>query len=125
LIDGGSKELQKHSMTYYLSFAFGAILFVGGAMGYLKGGSTVSLLASLPLGLAYVLGGFLIKNNLENPVQTGPTGYLISWISSILLFIVGIIRFNATRKFMPAGLLLLLGLIGSVVYYLQYTSKKK
>jgi uncharacterized membrane protein (UPF0136 family) len=69
------------------------------------------------------VGGYLIKSNIENPLQTGPTGYLMSLIASVILVAVGAIRFNATKKFMPAGLLLILGLIGSIVFYMEYKKK--
>jgi uncharacterized membrane protein (UPF0136 family) len=48
------------------------------------------------------------------------TGALISLVASVILLIVGVVRFSSTGKFMPAGMLAVLGLVGTIVNYLSH-----
>ncbi|KAL0489115.1 4 TM domain-containing transmembrane protein [Acrasis kona] len=105
-------------MSYVISFVYSLLILIGGLMGFLKG-SQASLYGSLPLVVLFGLGGYLIKNG-SNPTN----GILVSLVSSVLLAIVGAIRFNASRKFMPAGLLLVLGVVGVLYHYTLYSSRK-
>jgi uncharacterized membrane protein (UPF0136 family) len=82
-----------------------ALLLLGGVMGYIKGKSTISLFSSLIFAILIALSllGILI-----------PLDYLPVFLAIIM--IVFLIRLLKTRKFMPAGLMLVLTGIFLAVY---------
>lgn len=70
-----------------------ALLVVGGAIGYVKAGSKISLFASLGFAVPLVLA------------------LLLRWPSNVSVVVLGIhfvyfaVRFVRTKKFMPGGML--------------------
>lgn len=86
------------------TLAYGILAIVGGVIGYKQAGSQVSLLSGLISGLLLLVGSYLLFAGSA----IGPT---LSAIVSILLIVVFVIRLAKTRKFMPAGLMIILGLI--------------
>jgi uncharacterized membrane protein (UPF0136 family) len=73
------------------------LLVAGGLMGYLKAGSKVSLVTALGFAAALALCGY-------GPVPHGPK--LVAMLQAVLLAVFGV-RYLKTRKFMPAGLMVL------------------
>ncbi|KAG2195193.1 hypothetical protein INT47_006724 [Mucor saturninus] len=82
-------------MSDILGYLYGLVVFTGGAIGYLKAGSTASILAGAIFGFLAAYGAYL-----DNKILA----FLTSWI---LLAVMGP-RFYRGRKFMPAGLVTLL-----------------
>jgi len=85
----------------------------GGAMGYLRKGSTISLLAGLGFGGALVGSGILIAQN-----ESFKGHVLASGATSVMTVAMGQ-RFLSSGKFMPAGMVAALGAVG-----LAYNAKK-
>ena len=85
----------------------GILLFIGGTIGFLKRKSVMSLVASSLIGSSFVYSSYLIGNNDRN-------GVLVALIASIVLSIAMGIRFLKGKKFMPAGLVTLLGIVALI-----------
>lgn len=95
---------------------FGLLTIVGGLIGYLKAGSTISLVSGGIAGLLLLLAAFLL------PTQFG-VGLAIALIVSILLagrFIPHLIK---TGKVMPDAMMSVLSVIGIVVAVLAWLKK--
>ena len=86
-----------------MNFSVGGLVIVGGAMGYLKKGSKVSLLAGLTFGGLLVGSGIMISGDKQYEGHV-----LASSASGIMALAMGQ-RFLSTGKFMPAGLVATLG----------------
>jgi len=82
---------------------YGALVALGGLIGYLKAGSFRSLVVGILFGFALILSTF-------GPTST--TGSLphFFWLT-LMSSTVFIGRFYSTRRFMPAGLLVLLSAV--------------
>ncbi len=87
---------------------YGIVLIVGGVMGQVKSGSTVSLAAGGLCGLASLVALWV---SLSDPAQ----GFLIGAMLALLLTGVFLSRFFRTRKFMPAGVVLLLSIVVGIL----------
>ncbi len=81
---------------------YGVFLFLGAFMG-LKAGSRVSLIMGIVVSLIVGVGVYLTESD---PIQ----GFQILTGVSGLLALVFAIRLLKTRKFMPAGMLLIVSL---------------
>lgn len=84
--------------------SYGALLIVGGLMGYVKGGSKVSLFAGA------IAGGLCVGATWLSMDQPG-NGLTLGALIAFLLAGVFINRFAKTRKVVPAGVILVLSLI--------------
>ena len=84
--------------------SYGALLIVGGLMGYVKGGSKVSLFAGA------IAGGPCVGATWLSMDQPG-NGLTLGALIAFLLAGVFINRFAKTRKVVPAGVILVLSLI--------------
>ena len=84
------------------AIVYGIVAMVGGVLGYAKAKSIISLLAGGVLGLLLVLSGLL-------QWQGQSWGLILAVIVTTILIIAFIARLAKTRKFMPAGLMMLLG----------------
>jgi uncharacterized membrane protein (UPF0136 family) len=83
---------------------YGVLMIVGGMMGKVKGNSSASLVAGGLTGFVSLIGFW---KSLSDPML----GLLIGAMVGLLLTGVFISRFARSRKFMPAGLILVLSLI--------------
>lgn len=95
---------------------FGLLTIVGGLIGYLKAGSTISLVSGAIAGFLLLLAAFLL------PTQFG-IGIGIALIVSLLLagrFIPHLIK---TGKVMPDAMMSVLSVIGIVVAVLAWLKK--
>ena len=86
-----------------MNFSVGGLVLVGGAMGYLKKGSKVSLLAGLTFGGLLVGSGVMIAGDSQYEGHALATG-----TSGVMALAMGQ-RFLSSKKFMPAGLVATLG----------------
>jgi uncharacterized membrane protein (UPF0136 family) len=90
-----------------VNLGLGGLVLVGGSYGYLKKGSMVSLLAGLAIGSLLMGSGCLIVTT----DHIYEAHILAMATSGIMAFAMGN-RYVSTGKFMPAGLVAMLGAIG-------------
>ncbi|XP_010752180.1 transmembrane protein 14C [Larimichthys crocea] len=83
----------------WVGFSYAALVSAGGIMGYLKAGSSTSLVAGLLFGLLAAVGAYLASQNPKNV-------WLSLGTSGTLAVVMGL-RFLNSWKFMPAGLMTL------------------
>jgi uncharacterized membrane protein (UPF0136 family) len=91
-------------LTYVLP-VYLVLLLVGGVMGYVKARSKVSLVASVAFAIALAVCGYA-------PVPHGPTLVLV--LQGLLLVVFGA-RLAKTRKFMPAGLMVVVTILALIL----------
>jgi uncharacterized membrane protein (UPF0136 family) len=88
----------------HLNLSLGGMVIVGGAMGYVKKGSKVSLIAGVTLGSLLMGSGYIIAKT-----DSVYEGHLLATATSGLMAVAMGHRFVKTGKFMPAGLVAVLG----------------
>ncbi len=79
-------------------WVYGALVLVGGVMGWVKARSKPSLIAGIVFGVALIVVGAGINAGHGTDVRVAAT------LAAVLGIIMGV-RFAKSRKFMPAGLL--------------------
>jgi uncharacterized membrane protein (UPF0136 family) len=90
------------------AIAYGILAILGGILGYQSAGSKMSLISGVVSGLLLLLGAFL-------SFQGFAAGrYLSIAVTGLLLVVFGI-RLAKTRKAMPAGVMLICGIVALVV----------
>ena len=83
---------------------YGIIAIVGGVIGFVKSQSKASLISGSISGVGLLISGAAAAQNLE-------WGKITGMAIASLLVIVFIVRLIKTKKFMPAGLMILGGVI--------------
>jgi len=96
------------SVDKLILIIFGVLLIVGGFFGFIKAGSKISLMMGLVSGALIFLGIYLTASNPK-------IGYSIISSTSLILTIVFVMRFAATQKFMPSGMLILASVVALIV----------
>ena len=91
-------------MGIIAAIAYGILAIVGGIIGYQKAGSKISLISGIVSGVLLILGGLIAFIGI-------PLGYSLAKLVSFVLIIVFGIRLFKTQKFMPAGIMLIGGII--------------
>jgi uncharacterized membrane protein (UPF0136 family) len=86
---------------------FGLLTIAGGVMGYVKAGSTASIIAGSISGVLLLLAGFLLP---AQPV----TSLALGGIVSLLLIGYFLPAFFRTGKMMPAGMMSILSILGVI-----------
>jgi uncharacterized membrane protein (UPF0136 family) len=95
---------------------FGLLTIVGGVMGYVKAGSTASLIAGSVSGILLLLAAFLLPGNLV-------VGLALAAIVSVALAGRFVPAFLKTGHVMPAGLMSILSVIGIIVAIVAWVKK--
>jgi len=95
---------------------FGLLTIVGGVIGYVKAGSTASIIAGGISGIVLIAAAFLLPGN-------APLGLIVAGIVSIALAARFIPAFMKTGKVMPAGLMAVLSAIGVVMAIVAWIKK--
>ena len=95
---------------------FGLLTIVGGVIGYVKAGSTASIIAGSISGIALIVAAFLIPGNVA-------LGLIIAGVISVALAGRFIPAFMQTGKVMPAGLMAILSVIGVVMAIVAWIKK--
>lgn len=85
-------------------WVYGALVLVGGVMGWVKAKSKPSLISGIIFGVALILFGHGINQGRAADV------WVAIALAGLLAIIMGI-RFAKTKKFMPAGLLAILSAV--------------
>lgn len=84
--------------------SYGIISILGGISGYIKAKSKISLISGVISGVALIIAAFV-------QLQQFSFGSTMAQVITLLLIAVFAVRLIKTRKFMPAGLMLILGII--------------
>jgi uncharacterized membrane protein (UPF0136 family) len=95
---------------------FGLLTIVGGVIGYVKAGSTASIIAGSISGLLLLGAAFLLSDHLA-------LGLAVAALVSILLAGRFIPAFLKTGHVMPAGLMSVLSVIGIIVAIVAWMKK--
>jgi uncharacterized membrane protein (UPF0136 family) len=86
------------------AIAYGVLALIGGIVGYVQVQSKASLISGSISGLLLIIGGVM-------QLQGQSAGLILATVITSVLVIVFAIRLTKTRKFMPAGLMSLLGVV--------------
>ncbi|EKV01760.1 small integral membrane protein [Leptolyngbya sp. PCC 7375] len=92
------------SLGLIIALIYGILAVVGGIVGYLKARSLPSLISGIVSGLLLLIGALRAAQGIAS-------GLWVVKIVTLLLLIVFIIRLVKTKKFMPAGLMVIGGVI--------------
>jgi uncharacterized membrane protein (UPF0136 family) len=95
------------NISSFAAIAYGILAAVGGILGYLNARSTPSLISGLISGALLIVGGIAQLQGLA-------WGWIISLGVTIALLLVFAVRFWKTRKFMPAGLMIVAGVLALI-----------
>ena len=95
---------------------FGVLTIVGGLIGYLKAGSTASIIAGSITGILLIVAGFVLP---EHRMLGIATGLLIS----LLLAAQFLPKFVRTGRVMPAGMMTVLSVIGIFMAVMAWLRK--
>src|SRR5207244_6794874 len=87
---------------------FGALTIVGGVIGYVKAGSTPSIIAGAITGVLLLVAAFILPEHRT-------AGLAMALIVSLLLATQFIPKFIRTGKAMPAGMMSILSAIGIIM----------
>lgn len=98
-------------ISRYTMLTLGALVLMGGIMGFVKGKSKASLLSGLICAALYVVAYLLSMPHFRSSLALGD-------LVSIALIAIGIMRLRKTKKFMPAGLMLIFGGLGAIMFSL-------
>ena len=82
---------------------YGVIAIVGGIIGFAKSQSKASIISGSISGVGLLVAGTAAAQNQE-------WGKIVGMAITVLLVIVFIVRLIKTKKFMPAGLMILGGI---------------
>ncbi|PSP19052.1 MAG: hypothetical protein BRC58_02000 [Cyanobacteria bacterium QS_8_64_29] len=91
-------------METFAAIAYGLVALVGGIIGYLQARSQQSLISGTVSGILLLVAG--IANALDQEWGTP-----LATVVTAVLIVVFVLRFQKTRKFMPAGLMVILGVL--------------
>lgn len=86
------------------AIAYGILAIVGGIIGYVQAQSKASLISGSVSGLLLIIAGVM-------QLQGQQAGLILATVVTAVLVVVFAIRLIKTRKFMPAGLMSLLGVV--------------
>lgn len=86
------------------AIGYGLLALVGGILGYIQVKSQMSLVSGLISGILLLISGFAMQQGMS-------WGLPLAIVVTIVLLIVFAIRLFKTRKFMPAGLMVIAGIL--------------
>lgn len=92
------------NLAIVAAIAYGFLSLLGGILGYVRAQSKASLISGTISGLLLVFAAFL-------QIQGRTEGLILARIVTLVLLAVFIIRLIKTRKFMPAGLMVVFGVV--------------
>jgi uncharacterized membrane protein (UPF0136 family) len=95
---------------------FGLLTIVGGVIGYVKAGSTASIVAGAISGIALIVAAYLLPGNVA-------LGLILAGVVSVALAGKFIPDFMKNGKVMPAGLMSVLSVIGVIMAIVAWIKK--
>jgi uncharacterized membrane protein (UPF0136 family) len=99
-----------HLFALYEGLVYGLLLIVGGVIGYTKAHSRASLYAGATSGVLAIAFSYfgLTRNDLF--------GLFLLAAESIILSAFFYMRYSASKKFMPAGFMLIVSAVSLLMY---------
>jgi uncharacterized membrane protein (UPF0136 family) len=89
------------------AIGYGILAGVGGVLGYTKARSQTSLISGLISAILLVIAGIAHQQNQD-------WGLTLAVVVTIALIVIFAVRFAKTRKFMPAGLMVIAGVLALI-----------
>ncbi|MDZ8187153.1 MAG: TMEM14 family protein [Nostoc sp. ChiSLP02] len=96
------------NLSIIAAFAYGILAIAGGIIGYIQARSQISLLSGTISGLLLIIAAYL---QLQGQAQ----GLILAVLVTAVLVVFFAFRLAKTRKFMPAGLMTVLGMLALAV----------
>lgn len=93
---------------------YGVLVLLGGVMGYVKVKSQMSLYSGVGSGVALLLAWFISRQNPQ-------IGLGMAAAIALILFVVFVKRFSATRAFMPAGMMMVFSFAATALFVMGYS----
>ncbi|MEH2463157.1 TMEM14 family protein [Nostoc sp.] len=103
------------NLSMIAALAYGILAIVGGIIGYIQAKSKVSLLSGSISGLLLILAAYF-------QFQGQTWGSILAVLITAVLVVVFGFRLAKTRKFMPAGLMTILGILALAVMVNQFVA---
>lgn len=100
------------SIGVLAAIAYGILSAIGGIIGYMQARSQVSLISGLVSGVLLLAGGIAQQQGLN-------WGLPLATIVTLVLIAVFVMRLGKTRKFMPAGLMVIAGVAALIALVAQ------
>jgi uncharacterized membrane protein (UPF0136 family) len=91
-------------LVTWVAVGYGILALAGGVLGYVKAQSQTSLISGVVSGVLLILSGIA-------HLQGASWGLILATLVTAALIIVFAVRLYKTRKFMPAGLMVITGLL--------------
>ncbi|MBD2523228.1 TMEM14 family protein [Nostoc sp. FACHB-133] len=105
------------NLSIIAAFAYGILAIAGGIIGYTQARSRVSLLSGSISGFLLILAAYF-------QLQGQTWGLILALLVTSVLVVVFAFRLAKTRKFMPAGLMTILGMVALAVIVNQMVALK-
>jgi uncharacterized membrane protein (UPF0136 family) len=96
------------NLSIVVAIAYGMLSLIGGIIGYLQAKSRVSLISGVVSGLLLIFAAYL-------QFQGQTWGLILATVVTAVLVVFFALRLARTRKFMPAGLMTILGMLSLVI----------
>lgn len=96
------------NLSIVAAFAYGILSIIGGIIGYIQATSRVSLLSGSISGLLLIFAAYF-------QLQGQAWGSILAVLVTAVLVVFFVFRLAKTRKFMPAGLMTILGMVSLAV----------
>jgi uncharacterized membrane protein (UPF0136 family) len=103
-------------LTRLYYFIFAALTIAGGVMGFVKAGSTASIVAGGISGVLIIVAALLLKVNVV-------AGLVLGGVAALALAGRFAPAFLSTGKFMPAGMMTILSVIALVLTVVAFVKK--
>lgn len=101
------------NLSIIAAIAYGMLAIIGGIIGYFQANSQVSLLSGIFTGLLLIIAAYL-------QLQGQTWGLSLATCITAALVLLFAFRLAKTRKFMPAGLMTILGMLALTVMVKQF-----
>jgi uncharacterized membrane protein (UPF0136 family) len=112
-----STDVLTMNLSIIAAFAYGILAIAGGIIGYIQARSKVSLLSGSISGFLLILAAYF-------QLQGQTWGSILAVLVTAVLVVVFAVRLAKTRKFMPAGLMTILGMVALAVMVNQIVALK-
>jgi uncharacterized membrane protein (UPF0136 family) len=100
-----------------VAFGYGILALVGGIIGYIQVKSKISLLSGSISGLLLIFAAYC-------QLQGQTWGLTLAAVVTGILVVFFAFRLTKTRKFMPAGLMIIFGMLALAVILNQIVTSK-
>ncbi len=104
VVKSKSTDVLTMNLSIIAAFAYGILAIAGGIIGYIQATSKVSLISGSISGLLLILAAYF-------QLQGQTWGAILAVLVTGVLVVVFAVRLAKTRKFMPAGLMTILGIL--------------